>query len=202
MNLRKILSIIGLSLLLPNCATVRGYGDESPIKFDKKISVEINGKILDIGHDTDNDEFSDYIEEYYGMASSEDEKSFYYELAKIYEDKNRNHKIDTDELIWKEGDKMTDEMSKKKSLFLGFNDRFMTIGYSTKDDNNEMIFEDIRGNYKIVAIIKSKKIFLLEKDSVYQDKNNNLLFEKDECIEKEEVTPEDNILPDPNNFTI
>ncbi|MCL5018646.1 MAG: hypothetical protein M1416_02690 [Candidatus Pacearchaeota archaeon] len=150
MSLRKILSIIGLSLLT-SCATIK---ENVPIPtsdlFNKFLFLKIYGvNALSIGQDTDGDKYEDRIECYFRTKNNKESN---FELVKVYEDADRNLNIEESELVW-EADKGQEYDSRKKLVFLksyvGEEDRiFFSVGYDT--DNNGI--EDSKEFYQVAGV--------------------------------------------------
>jgi hypothetical protein len=190
MNLRKILSVAALSLA--GFMPVHGEEAITPFDYDKNIILNENEGTLYVGHDKDGDGYGDLVECYTAIDGDEEAKTVVLELSKVFYDKNKNHKIDLNkgELVWKEGDKITKEIARKKILFFNIYPYqkiipgLVSFGYDTNGDS----YEDSRGFYQPVS--NSGRQIILEKVSSYCDKNNNQKFEKDEMEGGNEPAPD------------
>jgi hypothetical protein len=180
MNLKKILSIAALSF----AGFMPVHGEEAviPVNYDKNIILNEDKGTLYVGHDTDGDGYGDLVECYTAVDGDKVAKTLVLELSKVFQDKNKNHKIEINkgELIWKNGDKVTKEIARKKVLFFNLYPYqkiipgLVSFGYDTNGDS----YEDSRGFYQPVG--NSEGQIILEKISSYCDKNNNHQFEEDE----------------------
>lgn len=177
MNLRKILATAALSIsLLTNSALIKTESLFDEFLVLKEYEKE---KTLTIGRDTDDDNYEDTVEEYAFRGNGGDDTRVF-DLVRIYEDQDRNHEIEDDELIWEKG-KGQEYDTRKRTLFLKDFDfdgkQIFVIGYDADQDKEN--YEDEIGLYEKIDVDKYG-CTILEKIMVYRDKNKNHQFEDSE----------------------
>lgn len=188
MNLRKILAIAGFSILAGN-VPVSSEVIDNPIEFDRFLFLKSGkeGELI-LKHKT----WDNVSEERYRMKGiNKEDKKMIFQLEEVYRDKNNNQDIEEDELVWKKGDAVSDEISKKDILYMTiYSEKVMSIGYDTDKNSHE----DSMGIYRTAEKNTDKSDYaMVKKTQVYRDKNDNNNFEGNELTESTEKDENDNL---------
>ncbi|MCK9595889.1 hypothetical protein M0R19_01755 [Candidatus Pacearchaeota archaeon] len=179
-NLKKLLFSAGIIFTIghklhgePNFDFLDNRYDWITLKMQEKNKISL-------GYDTDNDNFED-LRFYYEIVGKGSLKK-----CEVRKNENNNETFSDDKPLKNTHEGIINERYDKATMKFNSEQTIVHMGYDTDNDN----FEDLRYCYSIIKVDKDGTLICIL-SSIFEDKNKNHIFEKDEKIWNEgDLIPE------------